>query len=273
MVSLGIWLCVQQKLLLPYLCSYTDVLMEGRTHKVDDALLAPILLHAATHIVRARVAVIKHNKKLRTVQAMEKASDDDDDDDNENDNEEDEQPEKEGGAAQETKDDSNAENEAEGDNESEDERRKNGVVDTLDVSDDEGDEDRYRDQGFTRPRLLILCPMRKAALSVRVSCPRDANDTAAATVAHTFILSAQLVEQLLETFGPLTAVSGLERFREDFGAGDEEDEVGTKEANGADGESQHSDDDEDDDKGEAKDDTGRLGGTACSSLGFQRRIS
>lgn len=28
--------------------------MEGRTHKVDNSLLAPILLHAASHIVRVR---------------------------------------------------------------------------------------------------------------------------------------------------------------------------------------------------------------------------
>jgi hypothetical protein len=44
----------QQKLLLPHLCAYTDVLMEGRTHKVDNSLLAPILLHVASHIVRVR---------------------------------------------------------------------------------------------------------------------------------------------------------------------------------------------------------------------------
>lgn len=102
---------------------------------------------------QARVAVIKHNKKLRTVQAMEKASDDEDEDEQADDKRED------------RKDDSKDEHEDDG-NESEDEQEEKGIADTLDVSDDEGDEERYRDQGFTRPRLLILCPMRKAALTV-----------------------------------------------------------------------------------------------------------
>ena len=31
------------------------------------------------------------------------------------------------------------------------------------------DADRYRDQGFTRPRVLILCPVRKSALTVGVA--------------------------------------------------------------------------------------------------------
>lgn len=94
---------------------------------------------------------MKHNKKLRTVQALEQAKHDSDDDDEE--------------GSEKAQDDKNVDPSSEGDQSDEEDEGK-AMAETLDVSDDEEDEDRYRDQGFTRPRLLILCPMRKAALEV-----------------------------------------------------------------------------------------------------------
>src|SRR3546814_20505745 len=103
---------------LPYLCSYNDILLEGLSHNLDEALLSPILLHLSSHLVRvrrnecftalerralkshacatlfllacqARMAVIKPNTKLRVAHAIEKACDDEDDEDEkEDDNQE-----------------------------------------------------------------------------------------------------------------------------------------------------------------------------------------
>jgi hypothetical protein len=95
---------------------------------------------------------------------MEKASEDD----NEDEDEDEEADNKEGNS----KDDSKDEHEEHG-SESEDEQEEKHIADTLDVSDDEDEEERYRDQGFSRPRLLILCPMRKAALMVRDFARRE----------------------------------------------------------------------------------------------------
>jgi hypothetical protein len=61
----------------------------------------------------------------------------------------------------------------------------------------EVDLDAYRDQGFTRPRVLVLCPFRGTAKAI--------------------------VEKLTVIMGPNTSVAGMERLMEEFGPPEESD--------------------------------------------------
>lgn len=74
----------------------------------------------------------------------------------------------------------------------------------LDDSDDEdknnteNNEDHIRDQGFTRARILILCPYRKSA--------------------------AQIVHTIFNILGPNTSISNLDKFEQDFADPESDDE-------------------------------------------------
>lgn len=79
------------------------------------------------------------------------------------------------------------------------------------------------------------------------------------------VTNAQLIEQFIETLGPLTAVSGLERFKEDFGVEEEpEDHADTDGAQDADGAENASDSDED--GADNTEDGTRLGGESTTAF-------
>jgi hypothetical protein len=152
---------------LPYVLSYADAFIDGRNANNDGDILLPLLVHATNHIVKARAKVVKHNQKLKKKlhdTILDRAV-------------------------------THEENKSIGKRAS---RRKKAAnmmasgttVDTvtptmmmmadnnppmmadvcLSLRDDPQQDDSinsiYRDQGFTRPRLLILCPFRGSALAI-----------------------------------------------------------------------------------------------------------
>lgn len=74
------------------------------------------------------------------------------------------------------------------------------VVDSVDAIATE-DADAMRDQGFCRPRVLILCPFRGTALRV--------------------------VQQIRAILGENTSVSGWDKLQDEYGQLEEDDEEGT----------------------------------------------
>jgi hypothetical protein len=118
-----------QSRLFPMLDAYRDVLMSTLTWDNVGEAHRVVLLHVLNHMLKARARVLKHNRRRR----------------------------KEAREARARKLAKGVE-------------RELGVLDNGE--DGEGgkrlpDEDKDRDQGFTRPRVLILLPMRWMALKVR----------------------------------------------------------------------------------------------------------
>lgn len=77
-------------------------------------------------------------------------------------------------------------------------KKKRSAAAALPMAMDNVDEDVYRDQGFVRPRLLILCPFRHTA--------------------------RKIVEMMMQILGPNTSVSGLEKFESDYADPTDEDD-------------------------------------------------
>ena len=163
-------------------------------------------LHALNHTIKARQRVIKRNVNIKRLKALHRLKQRDDGVKKALQKEQnvvDEEDDEKGQSIEEVV----IENESEGDL----------IKDDIDDDDEEDEEEEAeaeedeRDQGFTRPKVLILVPMRNTAY--------------------------QVVQTLLSLLGPKTAVSGMERLREDYGP--EEDEGGDEEENGEESESKY----------------------------------
>ncbi len=144
--------------MLRHITQYADVLLEGRDAHTDHSILRCVLIHACVHIVRARLNVLKHNTRLRRkLQAakMRKAT------------ERERRLRKEAGLSP----------EPEGDSDGGHDSDKNGVDGGDEDGDKDSDDDQdpgkgsasegsIQDQGFVRPRVLILCPFRGVAYRI-----------------------------------------------------------------------------------------------------------
>eukprot|EP00598_Pedospumella_elongata_P007784 CAMPEP_0184985530 /NCGR_PEP_ID=MMETSP1098-20130426/14159_1 /TAXON_ID=89044 /ORGANISM="Spumella elongata, Strain CCAP 955/1" /LENGTH=846 /DNA_ID=CAMNT_0027509619 /DNA_START=67 /DNA_END=2607 /DNA_ORIENTATION=- len=164
--------------LLPYLASYADTFVEGREASNDTNLLNGMLLHTVSHTVKARAKVIKHNQKLQrklrdSIVANAVA--------------------KETTTAKAAKKNKASKGDAAL-------PIPTPVVDSVDAIATE-DADAMRDQGFCRPRVLILCPFRGTALRV--------------------------VQQIRAILGENTSVSGWDKLQDEYGQLEEDDEEGT----------------------------------------------
>lgn len=156
----------QNGTLLPYFASYSDAFIEGRDGSNDAKLLQGMLFHAVSHTVKARAKVVKHNQKLKrklrdSMVASAVAK------------------EAAGGKAS---------------------KKKNKATQELALVTGAEDNDAMRDQGFCRPRVLILCPFRGTAL--------------------------QIVKQIKELLGENTSISGWDKLKDEFSAPEDEEEDG-----------------------------------------------
>jgi U3 small nucleolar RNA-associated protein 25 len=206
--------------LLHQLTHYADTLLEGRDKDTDHTMLRTVLIHACVHIIRSRVRVMKHNDKLKKKLQLEKvrkakareremrkkaglpAEADDDDDDQEGDEEEEEDED-------EDEDEDGLPKQKE-----EKEQEKEEVV-----------EGSIQDQGFVRPRVLILCPFRGVAM--------------------------RIFELIKEILGENTTIASLDKLVEEYGPpefSDEEEDDGSEE----DDDSEEEDDDGDEEAAEER---------------------
>lgn len=193
---------------LSYVLSYADAFIDGRNANNDGDILLPLLVHATNHIVKARAKVVKHNQKLKKKfhdTILDRAV-------------------------------THEENKSIGKRAS---RRKKAasmlasgsttdpVTSTmmmmmmadnnppmmadvcLSLRDDPQQDDSissiYRDQGFTRPRLLILCPFRGSALAI--------------------------IETLKVVLGEHTSISGWDKLLEEYAVVSSEQEEGVGRGN------------------------------------------
>lgn len=111
--------------LLPYLCSYTDALIEGRSHLNDEAFLHAVLTHVTLHLVSSRARQLRHNKKLKQRSTEERQR--------------------------------IAEATAHVDSKKKKEKIKASLLQPIELH------EAMQDQGFCRPRVLVLCPFRHSA--------------------------------------------------------------------------------------------------------------
>jgi U3 small nucleolar RNA-associated protein 25 len=149
------------KQILPYLGCYTDIMMEGRDHNNDGDMLSAVLLHSCNHVVRARSKILKHNQKAKkrsTELAMVAAA-------------------------------ANAED---------GKKKKKAAREAFKKDADSQANEKFVDQGFCRPRVLILCPFRGTAMKI--------------------------IEGIKEILGENTSMSNKEKFEEEFGAPDSDSE-------------------------------------------------
>lgn len=151
--------------IIPYLTTYADTFIEGRNLVDDKETLKSSLLHICTHIVKARSTVIRHNKRIKRKIA-----------------------------------DARINNAIESSNTNESKRKEKKQNKKIHIDDviDQEDDSPLHDQGFCRPRILILCPFRESAL----------------TIYH----------QMKDIFGCNTTVANHEKFLIEFSRMPEEDD-------------------------------------------------
>jgi hypothetical protein len=142
--------------LFPHLLTYSDVYLEGRDAHNDAMLLETLLMHSIFHVVKSRAKVVKHNQRLKKRQQEQvlKAAT--------------AKLQKSGGRGKKDKKVNESQPEDDighvADVGSERKARPSRQVIPGDRAEaDEQSEHNMRDQGFTRPRLLILCPFRSSA--------------------------------------------------------------------------------------------------------------
>jgi hypothetical protein len=192
--------------LLSYLSLYPDALIEGCDYKSDESMLHTLLLHTCIHVLRSRMTVMKHNSRLKKKMAEKRidrvtmnydnvdASDTMKDDEEEDDDDVLIQKEKDR-RRQEKKD-------------KKEHRKKTKADHTMDTaapsktgSGEElapistnplAEENEYhmKDQGFVRPRVLILCPFRSTAL--------------------------RIFHQIRDIYGDNTSVASMDKIMEEF---------------------------------------------------------
>ena len=169
------------KELLPYLLTYADALLEGRNHENDKIMLECMLMHCVFHVVKARAKVVKHNDKLKRKAKDQKLT-----------------------AALNLLEDDSFPSEHQKSRKSKKLKQVEPPSSITARNDDGEENDAMRDQGFTRPRLLILCPFRSSAKFV--------------------------VTMLLKILGENTSISGLEKFDLEFADPDDSEDEGGKKA-------------------------------------------
>lgn len=161
--------------ILPYLNTYVDAFIEGRDHVNDADLLESSVFHVCNHVLKARSRVLKHNQKLKqktkdAVVSSIMAKD----------------ANPPGRASRRDKDkNKNGKNHP-----SQDTNPSDPSSLGLEVLDSDQVEGVMQDQGFTRPRVLILCPFRSSA--------------------------KQIIEAMIETLGSNVSVAGLEKLQREF---------------------------------------------------------
>ena len=194
---------VTQKL-LPYLSTYADMMIEGRDYKNDNKILTATLTHVCTHIMKARSKVLRHNTKLKKkmLDSIAKRG---------GDKEKDKQHKQHSG-----KDKSwiTDKNENGGDavdvdagdrqitnttlsdhtQQVQEQEQEDEIEEENDAETDKGTNNTNYDQGFVRPRVLILCPYRGVALKI--------------------------VDKIRTILGENTTVANLDKFHEEFGSVD-----------------------------------------------------
>ena len=182
--------------LLPHLGTYADVLLEGRSHKTEEGLLLALMSHLGMHVLHSREVVLRHNSRLKAKRAKalvraarNKAS------------------KGRSAVSGESSSESGSEEEGSADEEGE------GVPGAAAEQSRAGAVGSIADQGFVRPRTLILCPFRGVAMRV--------------------------IQQLADVFGPNTTVGGEEKFADEYGAPDFSDDDDDDEE-----EDEHEDEDE-----------------------------
>ena len=168
--------------LFPLLSSYRDCLFAGLTYENVQEVQQITLLHLLNHTLKARARVLRHNIRRRKeakaaridrmTAAVQKELGQEDGWEEEEEEEE-KSKKKKGG-------------------------KKAAAAAAAASLEESEHEQADRDQGYTRPRVLLLLPMRSVAL--------------------------QAIKTMLSLLGPKTSVSGLQRLEESFGAGEEEEE-------------------------------------------------
>lgn len=163
--------------ILPFLLTYADGFIEGRKYKNEGFLLEPILFHLLNHVLNARSLVLKNNQKLKKINEKNRiklALTDDE----------------EKSKKQKSK---NIKKQI-----SEKRKEKDQIIEpTIDfLNEEEENEEILRDQGFTRPRVLILCPFRGTVVSI--------------------------LREIKAILGPNTSVSGWEKLEEEYGLNNDE---------------------------------------------------
>eukprot|EP01031_Cornospumella_fuschlensis_P029252 gene29252-35311_t len=186
---------------LPPLLSYADLFLEGRDFDNEEVIRETALMHGVFHVVQARAKVVKHNQRLKRKAQEEKMK-------------EALSNKKKGGKKSEPV----KEERKEGKTPRRSTRSKNNdepskVADDLDedngqekekecVLDEDGADapGNNLDQGFTRPRLLVIVPFRHVARKV--------------------------VQSILHILGENTSVANKEKFESEYADPEESDDEG-----------------------------------------------
>ena len=152
--------------ILPYLSTYADVFWEGCDHTNDEELIESLVFHICAHVVRSRDVVVKHNARLKRKLLEKKYS----------------------LAAASVAD--------EGTNEEVKAKKKKNKIKGSDFENEVEVGAAYHDQGFTRPRVLILTPFRGSAL--------------------------KFVKAIKKCLGKTSTISQWDKFEEEFEGEDED---------------------------------------------------
>jgi U3 small nucleolar RNA-associated protein 25 len=140
--------------MLGYLTTYSDLLIEGRDHTNDKAMLAGVMQHITNHIVYSRSKVLRNNQKIKQ-HVMSRKED-------------------------------------KGDRKGKG-KKQTPVARDLDASTLPDDAIPVPDQGYTRARILILCPFRNSAYEI-VKSLQEILGTSRTTTSN--------LEKFLIEFGP-----------------------------------------------------------------------
>lgn len=159
--------------LISHLTTYADCYIEGRNHLNDEQMVEVLLMHSLFNVVKSRAKVVRHNEKLRKKKRSQ-------------------------AFLQSSGNDSNGEEEEKIDvqlKKKQNNKRKSKVEPVPENDVDIENDERLRDQGYCRPRLLILCPFRNTLKSI--------------------------VNMIANILGPNTSISNLEKFQEEYADPDE----------------------------------------------------
>jgi len=169
---------------LPYLISYGDMLLERRSDEYDSKVLSGIVAHVGAHVMKARTRQQRHDSRMKKKKARAIAK-------------------SKLRAVKRATAVAKANNDYDGDGV--DANDGDSVSSVPSDSDEDGggtaasdSPNALQDQGFTRPRILILCPFRGSCFTI--------------------------IEALINFFGENTSISKLDQFAEEYGYDGSDDE-------------------------------------------------
>ena len=151
---------------MPYLSTYADVFWEGCDHTNDEDFIESVVFHICAHVVRSRDIVVKHNSRLKRKLSEKRQSN---------------------AAASILDSENNGNSKA---------NKKKNKIKGSDFKDEIEISAAYHDQGFTRPKVLILTPFRGSALKI--------------------------VKAIKNCLGKTSTISQWEKFEEEFEGYDED---------------------------------------------------